>query len=394
MAGEILLYGQIAAAGLGLIPFAWHHLSCKNWMKYELEIPKEDSKLPITILLPVWNEGLIIEKKLADLAKQQVKANLLLIDSASSDDTVEKAKKWLKDFPDVFQNSEVIEMEKRLGKTAAVIQAVGHLKDFDGIVVMTDADATIATDSFSRIRNWFSDKTIGAVGGTPQRKGRNPSEKQHRDMFSSIRIAESHYDSTPFLEGSLLAWRSNLLVPSDLYSKANADDAQIATAIRLKGFRAIQDSELYFQDYMPVSVKDQRRQKVRRGQGLIRLLARKRKFWFSKPHGRFSRVLAMNSWMMLFSPLLLFIAMFVGLIRGVAYGIVNDLDLIITIIEIYCITAWFTTRMNIPIPFMKTAGTVFYGLENLLSGIILASTDNSLHMWDQHEEIREEIARN
>jgi hypothetical protein len=32
-------------------------------------------------------------------------------------------------------------------------------------------------------------------------------------------------------------------------------------------------------------------------------------------------------------------------------------------------------------------------LENLLSGIILASTGNSLHMWDQHEEVREEISR-
>ncbi|MEL0100971.1 MAG: glycosyltransferase [Euryarchaeota archaeon] len=394
MAGEILLYGQIVAAGLGLIPFAWHRLSCKAWMKYDLDIPKEDSNLPITILLPVWNEGLIIEKKLADLAKQEVKANLLLIDSASSDDTVEKAEKWLKDFPDAFQNNEIIVMEQRLGKTAAVKQAVDHMKDFKGIVVMTDADATIAADSFYRIRNWFSDKTIGAVGGTPQRKGRNASEQHHRDMFSSIRIAESHYDSTPFLEGSLLAWRSHLLDPTDLYSKSNADDAQIATAIRLKGFRTIQDSELFFQDYMPVSAKDQRRQKVRRGQGLIRLLARKRKYWFSKAHGRFSRVLAMNSWMMLFSPLLLFIAMFVGLIQGLAYGVVNDLDLIITIIEIYCITAWFTTRMNIPIPFMKTAGAIFYGLDNLLSGIILAATDNSLHMWEQHEEIREEIARN
>ena len=93
-------------------------------MKNELTIPDKDSKLPITVLLPVWNEGLIIEKKLADLAKQEIKSNLLLIDSASTDDTVSKARKWLKDFPDSFSSSEIIVMEKRLGKTTAVMQAL------------------------------------------------------------------------------------------------------------------------------------------------------------------------------------------------------------------------------------------------------------------------------
>ena len=48
---------------------------------------------------------------------------------------------------------------------------------------------------------------------------------------------------------------------SDLHYSANADDAQIATAVRLAGLRSIQDPDLKFTDQMPLKAKGQRRQK-------------------------------------------------------------------------------------------------------------------------------------
>ena len=393
MAGEILVYGEIASLAIGLSPFALHRLSCFGWMNEELQMPSGDSDLPITVLLPVWNEGLIIEKKLADLAKQEIKSNLLIIDSASNDDTVAKAKNWLSDYPDAFLSSNVIVMEKRLGKTAAVKQAIDVLDDFEGIIVMTDADAMIGDDSFLRIRKWFNNKQIGAVGGTPNRIGDISSEESHREMYTTVRIAESHYDSTPFLEGSIIAWRSNLLVSSDLYERSNADDAQIATAIRLKGFRAVQDSDLTFVDQMPLTAKDQRRQKVRRGQGLTRLLIRKRQYWFSRKQGRFSKVLRRNAMMHILSPIAIFAMFLFGLIRVSLFDIESDLQLSMTILESYFLLSWLFTRANKPVFGMRTAGTIFTGLENLLIGMLLATKGKSLHMWEQHGDVRIEISK-
>ena len=65
MAADLLVYAQLFAAGIGMAPFAWHRLSCMRWMKKSLDMPEEDSNLPITVLLPVWNEALIIEKKIS-----------------------------------------------------------------------------------------------------------------------------------------------------------------------------------------------------------------------------------------------------------------------------------------------------------------------------------------
>ena len=110
MAGEWLAYGEISLAAIGLAPFALHRLSCGQWAKQQLECPEEMSGMDMTILLPVWNEGLIIETKLSNLAKQDFKSKLLIIDSASTDDTLEKARTWLEDFPDAFESSNIIAM--------------------------------------------------------------------------------------------------------------------------------------------------------------------------------------------------------------------------------------------------------------------------------------------
>ena len=393
MAGEWLAYGELGLAVAGFAPFALHRWSCGRWMKQQLVCPEEMSGLDMTILLPVWNEGLIIENKLSNLAKQDFKSKLLLIDSASTDDTLSKAKSWLEDFPDAFDSYRIIEMPQRLGKTSAVITALDALSDEDGIIVMTDTDATMMPGALSRINQWFSNPQIGAVGGTPIRNGELGSEENHRDLYNLLRVGESSHDSTPFLEGSLLAWRAGSVIATDLYAKANADDAQISTAVRLKGLRSIQDSELTFTDQMPLTAKEQRRQKVRRAQGLVRLLSRKRKFWFSKRQGRFSKILRRNAWMHLLSPLAITGAAMLAIFRNIAYLPDSNLMFSLTLMEFYCLTSWFLTRSNKSFFGIKIAGTIMCGLENLLVAIFLAGRGKSLHMWDQHTDVRDVLSK-
>ena len=151
MAGEWLAYGELGLAAIGFTPFAIHRLSCGSWINDKMECPEELSGHEITILLPVWNEELIIEKKLSNLAKQGFRAHLLVIDSASSDSTLEKTKTWLEDFPDSFESWKIIPMLERKGKTTAVALAIDELSDFDGLIVMTDADATMMPGALERL---------------------------------------------------------------------------------------------------------------------------------------------------------------------------------------------------------------------------------------------------
>ena len=71
-------------------------------------------------------------------------------------------------------------MAERKGKTTAVGLAMDELSKFDGIIVMTDADATMMPGALERVNRWFSNPQVGAVGGTPKREGNLEGEKQHR----------------------------------------------------------------------------------------------------------------------------------------------------------------------------------------------------------------------
>ena len=392
MAGEWLAYGELGLAAVGFAPFAIHRWSCGNWAKQKLECPEELSGLDMTILLPVWNEELIIEKKLASLARQDYKAHLLLIDSASDDQTLSKAKTWLEDFPDAFESHKIISMSTRKGKTAAVSLALKELEGTDGIIVMTDADATIMPGALERINRWFSNPLIGSVGGTPQREGDFEGETEHREIYTLLRVGESSHDSTPFLEGSLLAWRAGMVSALDMYLSANADDAQIATAVRLNGLRSIQDPDLKFSDQMPLTRKGQRRQKVRRAQGLIRLLTRKRKHWFSHREGRFAKILRRNAWMHILSPLAIAAGGIMAVMRNIAYLPETSLTMALSAIEVYCLSSWLLARSNKSFFGIRTAGVIMCGLENLLAALVHSGRGKSLHMWEQHTDVRETLA--
>ena len=174
--------------------------------------------------------------------------------------------------------------------------------------------------------------------------------------------------------------------------KSNADDAQIATAARLNGLRAIQDPELFFSDQMPLTSKGQRRQKVRRAQGLIRLLARNRKFWFSRRHGRFAKILRRNAWMHILSPLAITGAAVLAVMRNIAYLPESTLMGALSALEVYCLISWLLARSNRSIIGTKTAGVILCGLENLLSALVLAGRGKSLHMWQQHTDVREALS--
>ena len=284
-------------------------------------------------------------------------------------------------------------MPERLGKTTAVMAALDSLEGDDGIIVMTDADATMMPGALSRINQWFSNPQIGAVGGTPQRLGELGNEKSHRDIYTLLRVGESSYDSTPFLEGSVIAWRAGAVSSSDLYAKANADDAQISTAVRLGGLRSIQDPELTFTDQMPLTSKGQRRQKVRRAQGLIRLLSRKRKFWFSRRQGRFSKILRRNAWMHILSPLAITAGAALALLRNITFSSNSNLMYSLSVIEFYCLASWLLTRANKSFWGIKTVGTILCGIENLFVAIMATGRGKSLHMWDQHVDVRETLSK-
>ena len=394
-----------AALSVALVPFVLHRWDMYRWDRdhRNAHVPKStDHEEALTVLLPVWNEARIIEKKLDNLVQQNVPMRLLLIDSASTDSTVERIEAWLNVHPEAFLEVEVVRMEQRQGKTAAVVRALRHLgQHAEGLVCMTDADAMLERGCLQRMMQWFADPMMGAVGAVPNRIDARPDEEQHRSAWEAMRMAESMVDSTPFLEGSCMMWRPSCLAIDDLYPGANADDAQIATSVRCQGWRAIADPLATFVDVAPSTVEGQRRQKLRRAQGLQRLLTRMRKRATEKGQGVFGRIFRRQHHFHIAAPLALTVAAFSAVLRWgfiglygwpATFTLANSMHLGLAGLEAAFLVLWWRSRQGKSSGPLSLIGQWLASMELLGRALVTTARGRSLHMWEQHQDVRQRMS--
>jgi len=388
---------EIGFGALAVLPYLKHGLDLFMYRKQPLEYPSGTFDGSLTVLLPVWNETVVIGHKLDNVREtcSDMEVHVVVIDSASTDDTVEQVRQWNNKNDAVFSSFTLLEMEERKGKTTAVQKALEHINNTTptDLVLMSDADALFEPTTVSRILGWFNDPSIGCVGATPKRIGERTEEKEHRGLFSTVRVLESQMDSTPFLEGSCMVWRRAVLDTQALHCTSNADDAQIATNIRINGYRSIQDSQAFFIDHAPAERSEHARQKVRRAQGLQRHLLRQRKYWFSRRHGRFARILRQESALHILTPLFLFAGMVAMIARWLVIGLsevdfenttLTTMHVSLFVVETICILSLLLTRTGIRIIGISTIGTILDNNVHLLKAMWTSSRGSSLHLWDQH----------
>ena len=275
-----------------------------------MKIPPEPEIWPsLTIVLPVRNEEIVLRKKLENLESQEYpvdKIELFVIDSNSSDSTLEILEDWKSSRESKFRVS-TIKMNEHLGKSAAVNRILEENFESD-VMVITDADALLAPESFKRIGRWLSEDKIGAVCGSQQIIETESTEhflneKSYRSFYHDLRIGESSQSSTPIFEGSLAAYRNCLIQGRHIDSTYNADDSQLAILVHEAGGRSIMDKELQFFESLPGSRENANERRIRRASGLVHLFRRNRTKEFDS---KFSLIFKNETWAHLFMPFFLF----------------------------------------------------------------------------------------
>jgi len=395
---------EVVLASLVLIPLALYRLKTQRWNRLTLDYPTKPIQEKLTILLPIWNESLVIDKKLSNLKRDYpFETSLLIIDSASDDDSITKVQDWLSRNEGTFSTTQLIVMPERLGKTSAVKLALETLveQNYQGLVLMTDADALIDEGTIIRLHGWFADPSIGAVGSSARRKTSLSGEVEYRKLFEQLRQGESKIDSTPFLEGSCMMWRHGSFSLSKLNTSSNADDAQITALIRFAGLRTIFDSEAKFSDFAPSTIDGQRRQKIRRAQGLQTMLMTVPKHNKLVKSGKYSMIFRYQRYFHLTAPLLLFFAGVSAIIRWTYVGVsgmpIGQEALFhagLGFLELSVLVAWLTNRNGIRLPFVSTIGTLVTGFEYLLISRVRILLGRQSNRWDQHTDTRELMSGN
>jgi len=310
-------------------PLSYYLYLKRKWLYKPWDIRRDPSYRPrVSIIVPTYNEALLIESKLDDIVRQDYPKDLvevIVVDSGSTDGTPGTVKKWITSRRGV--EVKLIEESVRRGKAQALNKA---LEVATGeVVVITDADSTwLSRDTLASVLSWFSDPLIGAVTCLKVPGGESfiGVERSYRDYYNVIRLGESKKFSTPVFHGELAAFRRDLLVklggfPADI----GADDSHTATLAAISGFRVIAVDNALCTELVPR--RGYHMWRIRRAQHLIQHFA-KALGLLSKAPREFKPILLAEMWLHLFNPWLLVLGTII-LIYKVLIGTLTALTLLV-----------------------------------------------------------------
>jgi cellulose synthase/poly-beta-1,6-N-acetylglucosamine synthase-like glycosyltransferase len=338
---------------------------------------KEENKPTISIIIPTYNEEMLIGKKLDNIFRLDYPLELLevvIIDS-STDGTPE----IIKGYQQRYDCINLITQERK-GLATALNTAYAAARN--EIVIKTDCDSLLERDALKKVGFDFGDPAIGGVTGKQVVINESSVEVGYRSLQSKVQIAESWVDSTVIFHGPFSAYRKKLIKSIDRDSEA--DDSELAIKVRKQGYRTIIDPDILFYEASQSAFFKRRMQKDRRGKGLIRLLLRHRDVLFNPEYGKFGMlVFPMNYFMMIFSPYLLLLLFLIAFFILYQYNLmIAMLALILLFLFAYLGQA---NRLHVFEPiysFMDTQISLLSG------GLSLVFGKESQGTWEVDQELR------
>lgn len=260
---------------------------------------KNKNKPAISVIIPTYNEELLIGKKLDNIFELDYPREFIevVIVDSSTDRTPEIIKEYQKRYNCI---NLVTQERQGLANALNTAYAAAH----NEIVIKTDCDSMLKKDVLQKVASDFSDPKIGGVTGKQVVINESKVEAGYRSLQSRVQIAESWIDSTIIFHGPFSAYRKELIKPIDPDSVA--DDSELAIKVRKQGYSTIIDPDIIFYEASQSAFFKRRMQKDRRGKGLIRLLLRHKDVLFNPEYGNYGKlVFPMNYFMMILSPYLI-----------------------------------------------------------------------------------------
>ena len=302
------------SALIGLVHFlipVLYYRHAKGWLvKPDFVLTNEIFEPPISIIVPTFNEARFIEGKLTNILEDNYPRELLeivIIDSASIDGTVDTARSWSGSHRDLCVK--IIEESVRKGKLLALLRAFDSVSSLDAVVLVTDADVRWEKGTIRKAAKYFADPSVGAVTASLVYSGNHRLENAYRNFYNVLRIAESSRHSTPIQSGAFQALRARILKDIGVPTFPGSDDCAFASYIAFTGYRSLQVGDILVREPMR---GNQFFTKVRRAQHVIL------NFLFTKEHAKkegiyhktdFDFIWEMEFWLTVVNPWLLLVAL-------------------------------------------------------------------------------------
>jgi cellulose synthase/poly-beta-1,6-N-acetylglucosamine synthase-like glycosyltransferase len=304
----------------------------------------KDSTLPyVSVIIPVYNEELVIERRLTNIFETtypKAKLEVIVIDSGSEDRTRAIILGKFKEKVVLLTENE------RRGKAHAINLALGNCSG--EIVIITDGPALYDKETIFHLVAPFNDPSIGGVSVLYKIQNSNEnqitaSENAFWSYKEKIRILESKAYSTSWLSGEACAFRHGVI--NRVSDDTLADDSNIALQLIAKGYRVIVNQNSHFTEKSPSQIDDFFRVKVRRALGGLQEAIRFRSLLFDRRYGCFGLIIfPYRFFSQVLSPIALVAALILLVISAIEVGRYIGIYLLTAIIGAVLIVSMFRFR--------------------------------------------------
>jgi poly-beta-1,6 N-acetyl-D-glucosamine synthase len=239
---------------------------------------------PVSIIVPAYNEGEVIEQALASLASLDYpELEVLVIDDGSTDDTLHRATLW----EGQHGNVEFRILTKRNGGKAAALNTGISLAKHPFVFCM-DADSRLESATLKRAIKHFEDPSVGAVAGNVkvENRGKLLTKLQALEYIEGLNLprrAQGFVAAVNIVPGPVGLFRREALEDVGGYDTDTfAEDADLTLKMVAAGWKALYEDRAIAWTQAPETFLDLVQQRYRWTRGILQSL-RKRKGLFLRP---------------------------------------------------------------------------------------------------------------
>jgi cellulose synthase/poly-beta-1,6-N-acetylglucosamine synthase-like glycosyltransferase len=244
--------------GYGLILFSWNNFKNIFVLPHAKETITEWP--PVTLVITAYNEGLLLEKKVANtLAIDYPRDKLTII--FVTDGTTDGSEAIIRQNPYLL----LLHHPVRKGKTAAVKRAVKEVKT--PIVIFSDANAMLNKESIQKIVSHYKNPKTGGVAGekkissNKRGSGVGIAEGFYWNYESFMKKQDGAFNTVVGAAGELFSIRTHLFAPLD--ENIILDDFVISMNICLQGYKIDYEPDAYATEFPSISLAEEEKRKVR-----------------------------------------------------------------------------------------------------------------------------------
>ncbi len=266
----ILVIRYVVLAMLALL----HHIRASKEPAWPSSFP------PVSIVIPAYNEGPVIESAIEHALRQHYpNFEVIVVDDGSTDDTYDKARQIVERYNS--PNLRVLTKANR-GKASALNLGIAHARG--DLVLCTDSDSRLDPDATVRAVKHFNDPYVGAVAGNVKVANRLNSltrlqALEYIEGLNLVRAAQAYFHRVTVIPGPFGMFRKDVLDEVGRYQDDTfAEDCDLTLRMMLAGWDIKYESQSMVWTEAPENIDGLVLQRYRWGRGVLQAINKNKRY--------------------------------------------------------------------------------------------------------------------